>query len=116
LASIDELMHANLLEVFGERDPVRRKTAIARTYAPDVVFSDPEGTVTGHDALDAKAQGLLDEAPDLVFTPSGSVHAVDDLGHLAWEFGPAGGAPVVRGADIALVRDGVIVRLYTMLL
>jgi hypothetical protein len=116
LPSIDELMHANLLEVFGERDPVRRKAAIGRTYAPDVVFSDPEGTVTGHDALDAKAQGLLDSSPGFVFTPGGSAHVVDDLGHLAWEFGPAGGPPVVRGADIALVRDGLIVRLYTLLL
>jgi hypothetical protein len=115
LASIDDLMRANLLEVFGERDPVRRKAAISRTYAPDVVFSDPEESLTGHEALGAKAQALLDASPGFVFTPDGPIHVVDDLGHLAWAFGPEGGEPVVRGVDVALVRDGLIARLYTFL-
>jgi hypothetical protein len=51
-----------------------------------------------------------------VFAPEGAVHAVRDLGHLAWGFGPEGQAPVVRGVDVALVRDGLIVNLYTFLL
>ncbi|MEJ2869724.1 nuclear transport factor 2 family protein [Actinomycetospora sp. OC33-EN08] len=115
MATIEALMHANLLEVFGERDPDRRAAAIARTYAPDVVFSDPEESLTGHDALGAKAQSLLDQAPGFVFAADGPVHVVDDLGHLSWTLGPEGGDPVVRGTDIALVRDGVIARLYTFL-
>lgn len=39
-----------------------------------------------------------------------------DLGHLAWNFGPEGRPPVVRGVDTALVRDGLITSLYTFLL
>jgi hypothetical protein len=116
VATIAELMKANLEEVFNERDPERRRAVIARTYAPGVEFSDPEETLTGHEALDAKAQKLLDEAPDFAFTPDGPVRVAADLGHLAWNFGPAGGAPVVRGMDIALVEDGLIARLYTLLL
>jgi hypothetical protein len=116
VVTIDDLMRANLLGVFGERDAVRRKATIAETYAPDVVFSDPEGTETGHDAIDAKAQALLDRSPGFVFTPAGQVHVVRDLGHLAWSFGPEGQPPVVRGVDVALVRDGLIVSLYTFLL
>jgi hypothetical protein len=116
MASIAELMQGNLGEVFNERDADRRRAAIARIYAPDVEFSDPEGTVTGHEALDAKAQALLDGAPDFVFTPGGPVHVVRDLGYLAWNFGPDGQPPVVQGADIALVRDGLIASLYTLLL
>jgi len=116
VAEIAELMRTNLLEVFGERDPARRKAAIARTYRPDVRFTDPEETVTGHDAIDAKAQGLLDGAPGFAFTPDGEVRVVGDLGYQAWAFGPAGGPPVARGVDIALVEHGVIAKLYTVLM
>jgi hypothetical protein len=116
MASIAELMLGNLGEVFNERDADRRRAAIARIHAPEVEFSDPEATVTGHEALDAKAQALLDASPGFVFTPGGPVRVVRDLGYLPWNFGPEGQPPVVQGADIALVRDGLIVSLYTLLL
>lgn len=114
--TVADLMRANLLEVFNERDAGRRRAAITRTYASDVRFADPEETVTGHDALDAKAQRLLDEAPGFVFSPAGPPLVNHDLGHLGWNFGPEGQPPVVRGVDIALVEDGRIARLYTLLL
>jgi hypothetical protein len=109
-------MEANLGGVFNERDPARRRAAIARTYAADIAFSDPEGTVIGHEALDAKAQAVLDQSPGFVFSPDGDVQVVQDLGYLAWNLGREGGPPVIRGADVALVKDGLIARLYTMLL
>lgn len=116
MAEIAELMRANLLDVFGERDPERRRAAIARTYHPDVVFSVGDDKTTGHQALDTTAQGILDEAPDFVFSPAGDILINDDLGYLAWNLGPEGAPPVARGMDIALVRDGLIARLYTFLL
>ncbi|MCR6483311.1 nuclear transport factor 2 family protein [Amycolatopsis sp. OK19-0408] len=116
MATVAELMEANLLRVFNERDDERRAKAIAVTYAADVVFADPEGVATGRDALNAKAKGLLAQSPGFVFAPAGPVLVNHDLGHLAWELGPEGAPPVVRGIDVALVEDGVIVKLYTMLL
>ena len=116
MTAVAELMQANLLEVFNERDGERRRAAIARTYAPDVRFADPEEVITGHEALDAKAGRLLDESPGFVFSPAGAVLVNHDLGYLAWNLGPQGQPPVVRGMDIALVEDGVITSLYTMLL
>jgi len=113
---VADLMRATLFEVFNERDADRRGAAIARTYAPDVRFADPEEEVTGHRALDGKAARILDEAPGFVFSAAGPVLVNHDLGHLAWNFGPDGGPPVVRGMDIALVRDGLITSLYTFLL
>jgi hypothetical protein len=35
-ATISELMHANLLEVFNQRDSARWSAAIARIYADDI--------------------------------------------------------------------------------
>ena len=115
MATVDELMRSNLLNVFNERDSERRRAAIAATYAPDVTFADPEEVVTGRENLNAKAQRLLEESPGFVFSPAGPVMVNNDLGYLAWELGPEGEQPAARGIDIALVQDGVIKRLYTML-
>jgi dihydroxyacid dehydratase/phosphogluconate dehydratase len=116
MSTVPELMHRNLLGVFGERDAAHRASAIADTHTQDVVFADPEGTVTGRDALGAKAQALLDGAPGFVFAPRGDVReSGGTLGLLAWQFGPEGGEPVATGTDIALVRDGRIATLHTLL-
>ena len=113
--SLEKLMYANLLEVFGERDPERRMAAIRRTYTPDVVAADPDGEVVGYEALSAKAQSILDQSPDFVFQVDGTVYQVADALYLGWALGPEGAAPVVRGADFALVRDGRMSRLYTVI-
>ena len=57
------LLHANLHEVFSERDPDARWAAIQRTYAEDVKFIDPDAEVVGCQALHDRAQELLDRAP-----------------------------------------------------
>lgn len=116
MAEIEALMQANLLEVFGERDADRRRAAIARTYVADVKFADPDEIVVGHDALDAKAQQILDGAPDFVFSPAGPVYVNHDMGYLAWNLGPEGAPPVVRGVDVAFVEGGLIASVHTVLL
>jgi hypothetical protein len=113
--SVEELATANLLEVFGERDPGRRRAAIAELYAADVVFADPDEVVTGHAELDRKAQQILDGAPGFVFTPQGPVGVNHDVALLAWVFGPEGQEPVVSGVDVSFVSDGRIARVYTFL-
>jgi SnoaL-like domain len=113
-SDISELMHRSLFRVFGERDPERRKAAIAETYSEDVIFNDPEGTITGRAALDEKVQGLLDSAPGFTFQPGGDVRESANLGLLPWTFGPETGPPVTTGMDIVIVRDGLIAMLYTL--
>jgi hypothetical protein len=109
------LAYRNLVEVFGERDAGRRARVIREIYAEDVSFADPDEVVVGWDSLDRKAQGLLDGAPGFVFTPAGEVRVVQNLTQLGWHFGPEGAPPVVSGTDIAIVVDGRIRHLYTML-
>jgi ketosteroid isomerase-like protein len=110
-----ELLTSNLHRVFGERDAASRRAAIDEVYAPDVVFTDPEGSVTGRDALAAKATALLDGAPaDFVFVADGIAYTGAETGALAWAFGPAG-SPVARGIDLITVRDGRIAELHTLL-
>jgi hypothetical protein len=112
---IRELMLANLFAVFGERDPVRRSKAIAATYTDDVIWTDPDRTTQGREALNGRAQKLIDRSPDFVFSAGGPVHVSHDLGLLAFNLGLPERTPAVSGIDVALVRDGRIARLYTIL-
>jgi hypothetical protein len=114
-ARIRELMLANLFAVFNERDPKRRLEAIARNYTEDVTWSDPDGTTKGHVEMNEQAQKLLDRMPDFVFSAAGPVHVSRDLGLLAFNMGVPEQPPAVSGVDVALVRDGRIAVLHTLL-
>jgi hypothetical protein len=106
---------SNLLRVFGERDPAARRAAIADTYSDDVVFSDPEGDVVGHAAIDAKVEALLAGSPGLLFSAVEPLYEGGGWVALAWALGPTAAEPVVRGVDVMTVRDGRIATLRTML-
>jgi 1-acyl-sn-glycerol-3-phosphate acyltransferase len=111
---IRELLLINLFAVFNERDANRRLKAIAANYTEDVIWSDPDGTTHGHEALNERAQELLDGIPDFVFTAAGQVQITRDLGHLAFNLGVPEQPPAVSGFDVAQVRDGRIAVLYTL--
>ena len=115
MATTRDLAMSNLLRVFGERDASARRSAIAETYCDDVVFSDPEGDVVGHDAIDAKVEALLAVSPGFVFRAVEPLYESNGWAALAWTFGPADSEPVVRGVDIMTLRDGRIAELRTML-
>ncbi|OII18532.1 nuclear transport factor 2 family protein [Curtobacterium sp. MCBA15_013] len=113
MATVSELLTANLHDVFGNRDAASRRAAIERTYSPDVTFTDPEGTAVGWDALEQKAAELLETVPGAFqFVEEGRRYVSQTHGALAWGFGPVG-APAVRGIDVVEVRDGVVVSLTT---
>jgi SnoaL-like protein len=112
---IRELLLANLFAVFSERDQERRLQVIARNYTEDVIWTDPDGTTQGHEAMNEQAQKVLDRMPDFVFSAAGPVHVSRDLGLLAFNLGVPEQPPAVSGIDVALVRDGRIARLYTFL-
>jgi SnoaL-like domain len=101
--------------VFNERDQERRLKAIADNYTEDVIWTDPDGTTHGHKAMNERAQNLLDSNPDFVFTAAGQIHVSRDLGHLAFNVGVPEQPPAISGYDVALVRDGRIAVLYTLL-
>ena len=108
-------MLANLFAVFSERDPARRLEVIARNYTEDVTWTDPDGTTHGHQALNEQAQKLLERMPEFVFSAAGPVHVSSDLGLLAFNLGVPKQSPSVSGIDVALVRDGQIAVLHTLL-
>jgi hypothetical protein len=112
---ISELMLENLFAVFNVRDPERRMEAIARNYTEDVTWTEPDRTTRGHEAMNERAQELLDGLPGFVFTVAGPAHVSGDLGLLAFHMGVPEQPPAVSGIDVALVRDGQIAELHTLL-
>jgi hypothetical protein len=56
-----------------------------------------------------------DRTPDSVFTAAGPVHALRDLGYLAFAYGVPQQPPASLGYDMAQVRDGRIAVSYTLL-
>ncbi len=113
--AIAEVLTRSVLQVFNEADADRRAELIAATYAPDVVFHDPEGTVTGRDAFAAKIGELLAGTGGLPFDLRRPVQVSVGLGVASWRLGPAGQPPVATGTDVALVRDGLITAMWTLL-
>jgi hypothetical protein len=110
----DELLSMNR-EVFSERDPEKRRAAIERTYAEDVRFVDPEAEVVGRQALNDRAQRILDDAPkDFVLEEDGLGYVSADTAVQAWRFGPPG-SPVVRGIDILTVSEGRVSVVRTLI-
>lgn len=109
-------MHANLLEVFNQRNHERRRAAIARIYADDIRWTDDDGVTIGHTALNAKAIELQAKLGDLEFIAAGPTYQTLGLGYLAFQLiEPGSNTPQSSGFDVAIVRDGIIAELYTVL-
>ena len=115
MADAKELLYSNLHDVFSERDPEKRRPAIERTYHEDVRFIDPEGEVVGRQALNQRAQKILDGAPsDFVLEEDGLGYIGSDTAAMPWRFGPPG-SPLVRGIDILTLRDGRVSDVRTLI-
>jgi hypothetical protein len=113
--TLGQLMERNVLEVFGERDSKRRKSVINELYTENCTFFEAHDQIIGRDALNAKVEQILEEAPGFVFRLAGPAEVNHDHGRLRWHFGPNGAAPVVAGMDIAVFEQGRIRALYAFL-
>ena len=113
--TLGQLMERNVLEVFGERDPERRRSVINELYTENCTFFEVNDQIAGRDALNAKVEQILKEAPGFVFRLAGPAEVNHDLGRTRWHFGPNGAAPAVMGMDVAVFKEGRICSLYAFL-
>ncbi len=112
------LAHANLLEVFSNRDPASRMAAVKATYHSDVVFYEPDLVVTGHEAVDERARILLNQRVGWEFVPDGPVKKNHNMIYLAWGFGPKVDGKVdvkTTGADVLIVKEDKITKFWVVL-
>ena len=72
--------------------------------------------MVGLAAIDERVQQLLQDAPAAsVFAPDGPIYVGEETAAMAWRLGPPDGEPVARGLDIAIVKDGRIGAIRTLL-
>lgn len=76
--TLGQLMERNVLEVFGERDSERRKSAISELYTENCTFFEADEQIIGRDALNAKVGHILKEAPGFVFWLAGPAEVNHD--------------------------------------
>jgi hypothetical protein len=113
--TLGQLMERNVLEVFGERDSGRRKSVINELYTENCTFFEADDQIVGRDALNAKVEQILKEAPGFAFRLAGPAEVNHDVGRARWDFGPNGAVPVVTGMDVAVFKQGRICSLYAFL-
>jgi hypothetical protein len=113
---LGELMERNVSEVFGEREPGRRRLAIAELYVEDCALYDAEGKSIGQAAVFDRVERILDASPPgssfRLVSPAEVIH---DLGRLRWQLVPVGSPPVLSGTDVAVFANGKIRTLYTFI-
>ena len=113
VSEFDALMQANIVRVFNERDPDRRRIALSELYSADAVLYDPETVATGWGAISQAVQDLLQRLPpDFAFTAAGHAVGHNGAARLFWRAGPPDGPVAVTGIDVAHIENGRIKLLY----
>ena len=111
--SISTLLTRNLLEVFGDNDPARRRAAIDEIWHEDGVFYDPsKGVYRGRDEIDRVAGAIKATHPNFRYQPVAELEELGNGGRVRWVSGRPGEAPAYAGTDFIIARDGRIAPLY----
>ena len=113
--AIPDLMSANLLRIFNERNRRRRAAAIRAMYAKDCFFADAIESVSGWDGVHDKVDRLHAAHPGFVFQPSGPAVGHHGLACQRWRFGPPDACDAITGIDVAIFEKGFIKALYVFI-
>ena len=112
----NQLMQANLVRVFNERDAGRRIVVIRELYADDAALYEPDTSAKGHAAISDAVTALLAQLPpNFVFSAVGPAIGHHNIGRLKWRSGPPDGPAAVTGMDVAHFEQGRIHSLYVFL-
>jgi hypothetical protein len=111
-----QMMEENLMQVWSERDEVRRMKAIENIYTNASILYHVGSKTVGLDAINKSVTVVLSNMPpNFVFTKLKPVIINNSIGRLIWGVGPEGQAPVETGMDIAHFENGKIKSLYVFL-
>jgi hypothetical protein len=110
--TVSTLLLRNLHEVFGEIDPVRRRSAIDEIFHEDAVFHEPNGIYRGRDEIDRIAGVIKAAHPEFQYQLIAPPEELGDGGRVRWVSGSPGKPPAYAGTDFIIARDGKIAAVY----
>ena len=93
------------LATWNEPDAARRRALVAALWSPQGRYADPLMSGEGHDGLADMIEAARAQFPCLVFTPRGAPDGHGPFARFSWSLGPAGGAAVAGGTDVARLDD-----------
>lgn len=97
------------LEAWNETDPAKRREIVDEVFSADAVYTDPLGSVRGHEGIDGFIAGAQQQFAGLRFGLGGAVDGHHDIARFSWHLGPEGAAePLAIGFDVVTVEGGKI--------
>lgn len=112
----DAFLHANITQVFNERNHSLREDAMARLWTDAPSMIEAEDVLIGRDAISRHVAALHERLPaGTRFTPLAPAIGHHDTAILRWAAAIPEQDPHVFGTDLALIRDGRIDQLYVFL-
>jgi hypothetical protein len=103
------------LAVWNETDATKRRALIADVFTADAGFTDPLGSVTGHDGIDQFVAGAQAQFSGLSFTLPADPDAHHDLARFHWHLGTPGAEPLAIGFDVIELDGGKIAKVHGFL-
>ena len=95
------------LEALTERDAERRGALVANAWTEDARFVDPLLDATGHDAIAALSDVVVEHYPGHTFRRTSAVDAHHDQLRFTWDLVAPDGTVAATGVDVAQVAtDG----------
>ena len=113
--TVETLLRENIYGVFSEPDSEKRRANIARLWAEDGVFIDPDSRYEGHSGIARAAEGVVKRFRNFVFTERREIQAYNGVGKLDWGFGPTGTKAILTGIDVLVMKGDKIGALYTFI-
>ena len=93
------------LATWNEADDARRQALVAELWSPQGRYADPLMSSQGHDGIARMIATARAQFPGLVFSARGRADGHGAFARFSWSLGPAGGAPVAGGTDVARLDD-----------
>jgi hypothetical protein len=98
-------------DAWNAPDDTVSRAKLKTVWRDDSSYTNPTVTVTGVDALVRHIAGVRTRRPNTRIVMTGEIDAHHDVLRFSWQRVNADGSLVVSGIDIAVVRDGYIVRI-----
>ncbi|MXN91253.1 glyoxalase [Flavobacterium sp. Sd200] len=106
-----KLLIEHHLEIWNEKDAVKRAALMGSTYAANIEMVDRHFIATGNDEIAGFVAKLQHQNPDFRFTAK-SVEAHHNIVRLYWQFGSKTKPSTVTGMDLFVIENNKVQKLY----